>query len=135
MIAVNGMYAFAPRAEPPQASGASRRQQRIESFHPSYRGLIGDLAASSAALEDLADSFPALLFALATGYAAACQRQRALELVGAGAPLRAAADTLGLAWWLRMLPPQAFVAPLPSLPADPEFGFRIANFIPSEPRL
>ena len=43
------------------------------------------------------------------------QRERAFELVSAGAPLREAADALGIAWWLRKLPPQAFVAPLPAL--------------------
>jgi hypothetical protein len=93
------------------------------------------LAASSAALGDLADSFPALLFALATGHATAQQRKRAQEFVIAGAPLREAADVLGLAWWLRKLPPQAFIGPLPSLPSDPDFAFRIANLIPSEPLL
>lgn len=135
MTAVNGMYEFAHRVESPQESGASRRQQRIESFHPSCRRLVGELAASSAALEDLADSFPGLLFALATGYATAAERRRALALLAAGAPLREAADAVGLAWWLRKLPPQAFVEPLSPLPADPDFAFRITNLIPSEPRL
>ena len=53
----------------------------------------------------------------------------------AGAPLREAADALGLAWWLRKLPPQAFSAPLPAFPTDPEFAFRIASLIPRDPQL
>lgn len=135
MTAVNGTFEFAHRVEPPEESGASRRQQRIESFHPSCCRLVGDMAASSAALGDLADSFPGLLFALATGYATAAERKRAFDLLGAGAPLREVADALGLAWWLRKLPPQAFVGPLSPLPADPDFAVRITNLIPSEPLL
>ena len=40
-----------------------------------------------------------------------------------------------MAWWLRKLPPQAFVAPLPALSTDPDFGFRIARLVPRDPRL
>lgn len=131
MTAVTGTFEFAPREE----NVVSRRERRIEGFHPSCRRFIGDLTSCSPALEDLADSFPALLFALATGYATPAQRERAFELVSAGVPLREAADALGLAWWLRKLPPQAFIAPLPKLPTDPDFALRIASMIPREPRL
>ena len=72
---------------------------------------------------------------LSTGYATPAQRERAFDLVSAGAPLRDAADALGVAWWLRKLPPQAFVAPLPALSTDPDFGFRIAGLVPRDPRL
>jgi hypothetical protein len=58
-----------------------------------------------------------------------------LDLVMAGAPLREVADTLGLPWWLRKLPAQAFCAPLPALPTDADFGFRIVSLVPKEPRL
>jgi hypothetical protein len=116
-------------------SAASRRQRRIEAFHPFCRRLVGDVTEGSAALEDLAESFPALLFALATGHATAIQRKRSLELVVAGAPLRDAARALGVAWWLRKLPPQAFAAPLPSLPDDADFALHVGNAIPREPRL
>ena len=72
---------------------------------------------------------------MATGYATPARRERAFELASMGAPLREAADALGIAWWLRKLPPQAFVAPLPALPADPDFGFRIAGLIPRDARI
>jgi hypothetical protein len=86
-------------------------------------------------LEDLCESFPALVFALATGYATPAERERTFELILAGAPLREAADALGVAWWLRKLPPLAFTAPLPSLPADAAFAFRISSMIPRDMRL
>ena len=108
-----------------------RRQRRIEAFHPHYRRFIADLTSCSPALEDLADTFPALLFALATGYATPAKRERAFDLVSSGAPLREAADALGLAWWLRKLPPQAFTAPLPAFPRS---GFRLAHRRPDPAR-
>jgi hypothetical protein len=131
MTVVHSEIEFAPREE----SQTSRRQRRIEAFHPCYRRFVGDLTRCSVALEDLADSFPALLFALATGYATPTRRERAFELTSSGAPLREAAEALELPWWLRKLPPQAFAAPLAALPDDPDFAFRIASVIPHEPRL
>jgi hypothetical protein len=131
MTAVTSECGLALRAE----DDAGRRQRRIEAFHPDHRRFVADLTLCAPALEDLADTFPALLFALATGYATPQQRERTFELVSAGAPLREAADALGIAWWLRKLPPQAFVTPLPALSTDPDFGFRIAGLIPSDHRL
>ena len=120
---------------PAEEDATARRKRRIEAFHPDYRRFVADLTRCAPAVEDLADTFPALLFALATGYATPQQRETAFELVSAGAPLREAADALGIAWWLRKLPPQAFVSPLPSLSTDPEFGLRIAGLIPRDVRL
>jgi hypothetical protein len=102
---------------------AARRQRRVGSFDPSFQRRIADLTCSAPALEDLADTFPALLLALVTGYATAPRRARALDLIRRGAPLREAADALGLAWWFRK-----------ALPPDPDFGFRIAALVPGDPR-
>lgn len=118
-----------------QESLSSRRCRRIEAFPASWRRRIADLASRSPAIEDLADSFPALLFALATGYGTAEQQRRSLSLIAAGAPLRAAADALGIAWWLRKVPPNAFATPLAVFSNDSDFAVRISNVIPSEPRL
>ena len=130
MAAVTSECGLAPREE----DFAVRRLRRVEAFDPAFRRFVADLTRCAPALEDLADTFPALLFALSTGYATPAQRERAFELVSAGAPLREAADALGVAWWLRKLPPQAFVTPLPALPTDPDFGFRIAGLIPRDHR-
>jgi len=110
------------------------RQRRLEAFHPACRRFVRDLTSCAPELEDLADSFPALLFALVSGYATPAKREQAFALVCDGAPLRAAADALGLAWWLRKLPAQAFTAPLPAFPDDAELALRMANLIPREPR-
>lgn len=131
MTAVKSECGLASREE----DAASRRQRRIDSFHPAYQRVIADVTRNAPALEDLADTFPALLFALATGYATPLQRERASGLVTGGAPLREAADALGIAWWLRKLPAQAFLVVLPSLSTDADFDFRITGLIPSDPRL
>ena len=117
------------------AGDVTGRRGRVDAFHPPYRRYIGALTSCSPELVDLADSFPALLFALVSGYATGEQRERACELVCQGSRLREAADTLELAWWLRKLPAPAFTAPLPRFPRDPEFAFRISNLVPHDERM
>ncbi len=130
------MTAVESTFELPDAPGAATgRRGRLDAFHPAYRRHIAALTGCSPALADLAESFPALLFALVSGYATGEQRERACKLIGHGAPLRAAADALDLPWWLRRLPAPAFTAPLPAFPRDPEFAFRIANLVPRDERL
>jgi hypothetical protein len=116
-------------------SPADRRQRRIDAFHPSYQPCIAEFTVGAPVLEDLAETFPALLFGLATGYATQGDREHALNLVRTGASLREAAEALGIAWWLRKLPPSAFAGPLSRFPKDPAFGLRIATSIPRDLRL
>lgn len=118
-----------------QEDATSRRQRRLESFHPSYRRYIAELTCCGGELEDLADSFPGLLFALVSGYATPKQRDACCALIGEGAPLRQAADSIGLGLWLRKLPAHAFAAPLAVFPPDLDFAFRISNLIPRDQRM
>jgi PcfJ-like protein len=127
MIAVNSVLSGG------QESAEARRQRRIEAFHPSYRRFVRDLSNCACEIEDLAESFPALLFALSTGYGSAPQRDHSFALVCRGATLRRASDALGLPWWLRKLPPQAFTEPLPTFPAEEDYGLRISSLIPRAP--
>lgn len=113
---------------------AARRARRLQGFNPPLRRCISEFA-SSPELEDLADSFPALLFALASDFATPEKRSRAVALVIGGASLREASDAIGLAYWLRRLPAIAFQAPLPTLPADPDFSLRVTSLIPEHPGL
>jgi hypothetical protein len=121
-----------PEVSQQEETATTRRARRLQSFHPGCRRYVAELTCCSQELEDLADTFPALLFALVSRYGTAEKRQQAFELVAAGAPLRAAADALGLAWWLRRLPAHAFAGPLPGFPADGEFSLQIANLLPRE---
>jgi len=109
---------------------STRGRMTVDAFAAAYRPLILALTSRAPQLADLADSFPALLFALVSGYGTDAARERACALVRQGAPLREAADAVGLAWWLRKLPAGAFVAPLPALPVDVEFSLRISSLVP-----
>lgn len=124
----------APSDESAVGSASGRRARRIESFHPLWRRYIAGLTACSPELEDLAETFPAVLFALVSDYADAPRREAAFALADEGAPLREIADVLGLPWWLRRLPASAFQASIPEFPADGEFAQRIGNLLPRDTR-
>ncbi len=91
---------------------------------------MAGLTASAPAVEDLADSFPALLFALATGYGTVRQREAAFRAICDGQPLKEAAHELGLPFWTRKLHAPVLTEPLPPLPADEPFGNEMLNRIP-----
>lgn len=120
--------------EPVIETAAERRMRRLGVFPQPYRKYIAGLSSCAPAVEDLADTFPALLFALATGYGSVRRRQAAFEAVVTGQPLKLAAALLELPLWLRRLPAQAFAQPLPVLPQDDEFAAAAANRIPDIPR-
>jgi hypothetical protein len=102
-------------------------------FPATYRAQIAELAEGDRNIEDLAATFPTLLFALATGYGAADQRRAALDAILAGKKLKIAAQTLGLPFWLRRLPPAALTGPLPVLPEDPGFALAVVPALPRQP--
>lgn len=108
-----------------------RRHDRLRTFHASLRGAVAELTCCAPEAEDLIESFPALLFALVTGYGTPAERESAFRHVLDGGSLKYAGDLLGLPRWLRRLPAQAFVEPLGRLPGSPEFEARIAHLIPS----
>ncbi|MEZ5816391.1 MAG: PcfJ domain-containing protein [Hyphomicrobiaceae bacterium] len=129
------MAAGLPRPYEPLAETVTeRRMRRLNSFPQPYRKYIAGLTSCAPAVEDLADSFPGLLFALATGYGSVRRRQAAFEAVVAGHSLKLAAGFLELPLWLRRLPPQAFMQPLPLLPSDEEFTAVAVNRVPDQPR-
>lgn len=125
----------APRPfEPTAETVTERRMRRLNAFPQPYRKYIAGLSSCAPAVEDLADSYPALLFALATGYSNVRRRQAAFEAVVGGESLKLAAGILELPLWLRRLPAQAFAQPLPLLPSDEEFTVAAANRVPAHPR-
>ncbi|MEZ5850039.1 MAG: hypothetical protein R3D68_05215 [Hyphomicrobiaceae bacterium] len=105
-----------------RGSFEDRRRQRLAAFQPCVRPRIARLIAAGPQFEDLADSFPALLFALATDHGQGARRDLALLLVREGAPLRDIAAALRLPNWLRRVPPQALERRLPDFPLDDAFA-------------
>ncbi|MFV0296335.1 MAG: PcfJ domain-containing protein [Hyphomicrobiaceae bacterium] len=119
--------------KPLQETVAERRLRRLNSFPPPFRKYIAGLTSCAPAVEDLADSFPALLFAMSTGYGTVRRRQAAFEAVAAGHSLRQVAEILDLPIWLRRLPAQAMTQPLPMLPTDDRFGTGLLSRMPLHP--
>jgi hypothetical protein len=109
------------------AKGAAR----IAMFDPRFRAEIAALCERSQRCEDLAESFPALLFALATGFGDPVARARAIEFVHTGTSLRVVAGALGLPLWLRRLPPCAFTEPLRRIPGGEGFSSRVHGYLPA----
>jgi hypothetical protein len=104
--------------------------ENLRAYALQHARSVREVANQGAPLADLATTFPALLFALATGYADPETRAKVRAMVIAGAPLREAATAFGLPLWLRKLSPQAFLNPLPHLPCDGDFALQISNHVP-----
>ena len=102
----------------------------VARFAPADRARLDRLVALHPYLEDLLWSFPGLAYALACGFydAALCERVQAM--ICAGTALQHAARELGLPFWLRRLPPEAFNGKIPELPCDPGFGLKVCNHLP-----
>jgi hypothetical protein len=79
---------------------------------------------------DLGTIFPGALYALCEPTLPPETRRCAQELVLAGAQLKEVAHVLGLPMWMRRLPAEAFVGPIPSLPLTETFARRIVNSLP-----
>lgn len=113
---------------------SARRRRRLGAYRPAFRLDIARLTLNWPKVEDLADSFPALLFALATGYGSAKTREAALRMIDAGEPLKDIAAALALPLWLRRIPADALGQSLPALPVDADFTAAILARIPDSPR-
>ncbi|QPF90570.1 hypothetical protein [Bradyrhizobium commune] len=109
-------------------------ERRLRRYHPRFQRAVRALAARHPRLADLAASFPALLFALAVPRAR-LDPARAIACVIDGAALAEVAALADLPVWLRKLPPEAFVRPIPRLPDGELFRRQIANHLPRSPEL
>lgn len=103
----------------------------VSRFDPTLRARTRRLVSSSPRIADLGIVFPGALHALASGRSTPKRRQKALELIAEGAPLRDVAVTLDLPLWLRRLPPEAFAGPFGTLPRSDTFARRISNHLPT----
>lgn len=100
-------------------------------FDAARRASVRRLLNTSPRIFDLGVTFPGALYALASRSGGYRRRQKALDLVTSGAPLRDVAVVLDLPLWLRRLPPEAFEGPLIALPKTDIFARRIANHLPT----
>jgi hypothetical protein len=115
---------------PGMTTAAQRLAWRVGLFHPDRRDAVAAVAGQHPALADLAESYPALLFALATGFGTESGRRAAIAAVIGGAGLQTAAEQLGLAWWTRKLAANVLREPLVAFPLDADFSRRMASLVP-----
>lgn len=106
---------------------------RLRRYHRSYRRRLRKMSKTSPRLGDLIYTFPGAAFALASGYGTPDARGATVALVKEGADLRTVAACLGLPYWLRLLPPEAFGEPLPPVPAIDGFDRQVGNLVPKAP--
>ncbi len=122
----------------PHASADEHRdaltERRLRRYSPGAQELVRAVARRHPRVADLAVSFPALLFALAVPRRG-CEPERAIASVVQGRSLAQVAQIAGVPLWLRRLPVETLVRPLPALPDDEFFRRGIANHLPRSPKL
>lgn len=104
-------------------------ERRLARFHPCHRARVRALAAQHSRLKDLAESFPALLFTLASPRVD-LDPSVAIAQVIAGMRLRDIAATAKLPMWLRSFAPESLAESIPVLPDSDLFRRRIGNLVP-----
>ena len=128
----------------PRANSRALSQQ-VGRYARSYRLALEVLAREHPNCEDLLFASPAVAVSLAARRGPPADRGAALHLIRNGAPLSDIHAELELPFWLRKLPPEAFLAP-PAHPfpqpdqaraeydprADGAFGRRALNLLPQD---
>ena len=114
------------------AAGARRSAHRLERqvarFDKRLHRTIAELVEHPY-LADLAFTFPGLLATFARRRQDPLV-QRAKAAVVEGRALKEVAAIAGIAWWLRAVPPEAFMVDVPVLPDTPTLRLSIANHLP-----
>jgi hypothetical protein len=121
-------------AAPRVTARAEHIRARVERHLRRYPAAVQTAVRAAARLHphvaDLAVSFPALLFAIATTRRDA-DRARLFAAIVEGEPLARVAALAGIPLWLRKLPPETFTRPIPPLPNGALFRRQIANHLPA----
>lgn len=107
--------------------------EQISRFPTEQRNAIRQSIVTSRRVADLAFSFPLLLSALSTGHGTPEARSEAIRCITDGLPLNEAARALGLPFYLRRVPPEACMAPLPPMPVSMRAARSLGSQLPFEP--
>lgn len=124
--------ASAARAEraPVRARKLAQVSAMVVRFPSANRARLDRLTTMHSYFEDLLWSFPGLAHAITCGAYDDAACVRACAIIRSGGMLQHAARELGVPFWLRRLPPEAFGGPIPPLPFDPNFGLKVCNHLP-----
>jgi hypothetical protein len=124
----------APRVTARAEHTCARVERRLRRYPSAVQTAVRASARVHPHVADLAVSFPALLFAVATTRRDA-DRARLIAAVVEGEPLAHVAVLAGIPSWLRKLPPETFTQPISPLPDGALFRRQIANHLPASVKL
>ena len=124
----------APRVTARAEHICARVERHLRRYPAAVQTAVRAAARLHPHVADLAVSFPALLFAVATTRRGA-DRVRLIAAIVEGEPLARVATLAGIPLWLRKLPPEAFVQPIRQLPDGALFRRQIANHLPASVKL
>ncbi|MEQ8823358.1 MAG: hypothetical protein RIC14_03195 [Filomicrobium sp.] len=119
-----------PRARKRVPRLAAPIEAHVARFDAPVRRELRKLIRHSDRFADLALVFPGAAFAIASRRGSQATRDKVVDLVISGAPLKSIARKLELPNWLRKLPPEAFEAPLGPVPNTELFNRRVASRLP-----
>lgn len=124
----------APRVTARAQHACARVERQLRRYPAAVQTAVRAAARAHPQVADLAVSFPALLFAVATARRDA-DRPRLIAAVVEGEPLAHVATLAGIPLWLRKLPPETFTRSIPPLPNGALFRRQIANHLPVPAKL
>lgn len=113
--------------------GCGSLDAQLERFAPPFRKRLADCAGLSVRVGQLGQSYPVLLFALATNYGPLPTRKEVIRRAVKGRPVRELASQLRLPLCFRRLPPEACRKPLPYVAWSKGANRRLASFVPDDP--
>jgi hypothetical protein len=127
------------------ADGALRPQAQLDKpelvarqvlrFNARFQDDILACAQLSERIADLANTFPVLMFALATEYGTLATRKRVIRLALEGRPLAELAAALALPLCFRRIPPEALRNDLHPFAWSESANRRLANHVPDDAKL
>lgn len=109
-------------------------ERQLGRFRPELRASVRGLAARHERLAQLSLSFPALLVALVWPRRE-IDTQVLVDMAISGAPLAELAIRARVPMWLRRIPTEMLVGPMPKLPDSFFLRRRIVNHFPTSPKL
>jgi len=114
-----------------RAPRAPSLDTRLRRFDPSVRRQVRALVREDERVADLVVVFPGLLHEIVARGEDDPSAREALALIQSGAPLKAAAASLGWPMWLRRLPASAFHRRYGPITTTPQFARAIADRLPA----
>ncbi len=107
--------------------------EQIKRFPIQYQRAVRDIVENNNYAADLLWSYPAVIFALAARVGSDRDRAKTLRLINEGRSLRDIGSSMGLPYWLRKAPAEAFYYRNLWFPKCEEFNRKLSGAFPAKP--